>query len=200
MKKRKIRFYDIPTLEKIAKTFLEKYNDSDTLEVNIEYIIEGKLGWEIICAPNLIEDHNIEAYISKDKKIYMDPYLMDYKERKYRFTLAEEVAHHLLHSDVYKECNDLEDHLKVYNAITVKEYKRMDRNVKYLAASILMPADLFEKQAFAIYERVDKNKYKTNEEVLYKVSLELSKVFVVNDFPAKIRFQNLGLDRKLITL
>ena len=49
MKEPSVNFYDIPTLENIANSFLEEFHDSSDVEVDIEYIIEGKLGGTIIC-------------------------------------------------------------------------------------------------------------------------------------------------------
>ena len=106
----------------------------------------------------------------------------------------------MLHRDVYADCNNLEEHLEVYDKIATSNYWRMDRNAKYLASAIIMPAESFEKQALAVYKKVDRKKYRTNEAVLYKVALELSIDFNVSDISAAIRFKNLGLHRKLITL
>ncbi len=200
MKEPKIKFYDIPTLEEIAKSFIKKYHDCNNLQVDIEFIIEEELGWAIVGVGSLIENHCIEAFVTKGKTIYIDSYLMNRKERKYRFTLAEEVAHFMLHRDVYADCNNLEEHLEVYDKIATSNYWRMDRNAKYLASAIIMPAESFEKQALAVYKKVDRKKYRTNEAVLYKVALELSIDFNVSDISAAIRFKNLGLHRKLITL
>lgn len=199
MKKTSIPFYDIPTLEKIAVAFLNAYFDRENLEVDIELIVEGKLKWSIVSIP-LIENYGAEAFVTRNKIIYIDPYLLDMRERKYRFTLAEEVAHYLLHKDVYGKCDTLEDHLDIYEQITGREYWRMDRNAKYLAAAILMPATSFEEQAFAIYDKIDKKRYSTNEAVLHKIAHDLSNDFNVNEISSQIRFKNLGLHKKLITL
>lgn len=200
MKRPKIQFYDIPTLEEIAKTFIEKYHNKNDIQVDIEYIIEEKLGWSIVGINSLIENHCIEAYVTKGKTIYIDSYLMDCKERKYRFTLSEEVAHFMLHRDLYANCKNLEEHLEIYDNITTSDYWRMDRNAKYLASAIIMPAEPFEKQALSRYKRIDRKRYRTNEAVLYRVALDLSNDFNVSDIAAEIRFKNLGLHRKLITL
>ncbi|MFH1847139.1 MAG: ImmA/IrrE family metallo-endopeptidase [Candidatus Omnitrophota bacterium] len=200
MKKLDIKFYDIPTLEQIAKTFTDTYHKTKTLEVDIDYIIEKCLGWTIEARGSLVENHCIEAFVTKNKVIYVDAYLMDCKERKYRFTLAEEVAHYTIHRIIYADCNNLEEHLNIYDRITANEYWRMDRNAKYLASAILMPAEIFEKRAFELYEKIDKKKYKTNEAVLCKITLDLSNDFNISDIASKIRFKNLGLHRKLITI
>jgi Zn-dependent peptidase ImmA (M78 family) len=200
MKKIDIPFYDLPTLERIAKAFLIAYNDPNKSEVDIELIIEEQLGWQIVALEGLMENYSIEAYVSKGNTLYMDPYLIDWQERRYRFTLAEEVSHFLIHKDIYANCKNLEEHLERYEQITGQEYWRMERNAKYLASAILMPSDIFEKESIALYEKIDRKKYKTNQDVLYKITLELSNIFNVSDMASKIRFKNLGLHNKLISL
>ena len=76
----------------------------------------------------------------------------------------------------------------------------MDRNAKYLASAIVMPAKSFEEKAFEICRNVNRRIYATNEAVLYKIALDLSNAFNVSDLASEIRFKNLGLHRKLITL
>lgn len=200
MKKPTIAFYDIPTLERIATSFVEEFHDSEDAAVDIEFIIEGKLGWTIKCHGTLIDTHSVEAFITNKKVIYIDSFLANSWERKYRFTLAEEVAHYILHRSLYTGCKNLEEHLAIYESLSDSTYKRMDRNAKYLAAAILMPSVTYEKLAFDIYGRLDKKIYSTNEAVLYKIALDLSNSFNVSDWSSRIRFKNLGLHRKLITL
>ena len=48
----KIVFYDIPTLEEMARVFLDKYHDKKHLEVDIEYIAEAKFGWAGVHKPS----------------------------------------------------------------------------------------------------------------------------------------------------
>lgn len=201
MQKPEIQFYDIPTLEEIATTFLKKYNDPEVFPVDIEFILEEQLGWNIVGWESLTENYyGIEAFLTNGKTIYIDSYLMNHKERKYRFTLAEELSHFILHKDIYAKCRSLEEHLEIYDNITTTEYWRMDRNAKYLASAILMPSASFEKQANLIYDKVDRKIYSTNEQILYKMTLQLSNDFNVNDIASRIRFKNLGLHRKFITL
>lgn len=200
MNKIDIPFYDRPTLERIAKAFLIAYNIPSKSEVDIELIIEDQLGWRIVALEGLMENYKIEAYVSKGNTLYIDPYLIDWQERRYRFTLAEEVSHFLIHKDIYKDCKNLEEHLERHEQITSEEYWRMERNAKYLASAILMPSDTFEKESIALYEKIDRKKYKTNQDLLYKITLDLSNIFNVSDMTSKIRFKNLGLHNKLISL
>ena len=196
----KITFYDIPTLEEMARVFLDKYHDKKHLEVDIEYIAEAKLGWCIMPFSSLTDLHGIEAFAVRGKTIYIDQYLMDHKERKYRFTIAEELAHVILHEQLYEHCTSVEEHLDIYGDIKVEDYWRMDRNAKYLASAIILPAKNFEEKALEIYRSLDRKKYTTNEIIIYAIQSKLTELFNVNDIVVEIRFKNLGLHRKLLTL
>lgn len=201
MCKPKIQFYDIPTLESLAGEFLSQFHDKKKLEVDIEYILEGKLGYMILPFSSLAEFHGIEAAVlPKRKTIYVDQYLMDYKERKYRFTLAEELSHIILHKELYAECSDIDDMYDIYEKISAEDYHRMDRNAKYLASAMLLPADAFKKRAIEIYEQIDRKKVKTNEKIIYRIVTQLTEDFNLGDYPTAIRFGNLGLHHQLISL
>lgn len=196
-----IQFYDIPTLEKLAKEFLDQFHNKTKLKVDIEYILEAKLDYRIIPFSSLVEFHGVEAILLLNRKtIYVDHYLLDYKERKYRFTLAEEVSHIILHKDIYTNCREIDDMYDIYESISAEQYHRMDRNAKYLAGAILLPAESFKNRAIEIYESIDKKTVKTNEEIIYKVVTQLSEEFNTGDYATAIRFGNLGLHHQLVSL
>jgi len=71
----------------------------------IEYIIESGFGIRIDPVPLKVQ-FAVEAFPAIGKNIiYVDIGLMDdeRQERRYRFTLAEELAHIILHADIYKK-------------------------------------------------------------------------------------------------
>ncbi len=56
-----------------------------------------------------------------------------------RFTLAEELGHLLLHAEVYRKCATLEQSIERYLELPPSDIDRMDRNVRYVGAAILVP-------------------------------------------------------------
>jgi hypothetical protein len=91
----------------VASKFLKEYNPSNVIPVPIEEIIEFGLKMDIIPIPGLKDISvdaglDIDAFISSDlKSITIDQYTMEKRENRYRYTLAHEIAHKLLHEDIY---------------------------------------------------------------------------------------------------
>lgn len=188
-----IPLYDKPTLELIASQFLEAFHNASELEVDVELILEKDLNYHLIPFSSLAHMHGIEAAVLfTSRVIYIDQYLLDHKEHKCRFTIAEEIAHILLHKDVYKNCRRIEDVFKVNECITAEQHRKMERNAKYLAAAILMPEKSFRKRALEIYneKKITLSDYQS---LMFSITCQLSKEFNVGDYTAGIRFSELGL-------
>ena len=83
-----------------ADNFLARYNQSHKIPVPIEEIVEFSLGLNIIPLPGLQKIFDTVAFISGDfKSINVDKFVLENRERRYRFSLAHEVGHFLLHKD-----------------------------------------------------------------------------------------------------
>jgi Zn-dependent peptidase ImmA (M78 family) len=83
-----------------ADSFLAQYNPGKKIPVPIEEIVEFSLGLNIIPLPGLQKAYDTVAFISSDfKSIYVDKFVLEDRERRYRFSLAHEVGHYLLHKD-----------------------------------------------------------------------------------------------------
>ena len=94
-----IRFYTIAELEEVAEIFISKFNDPpNRIPIEIDLIAERDLNISIIDFSMLREKYGLEAFLALGKKtIYIDTALMDldlYLNR-YRFTIAEEIAHRI---------------------------------------------------------------------------------------------------------
>jgi Zn-dependent peptidase ImmA (M78 family) len=97
-----------------ADAFLSKYNPMGTVPVPIEEIIEFQLRLNIIPLPNLQNLYDTVGFISSDfKSINVDKFILEKRERRYRFSLAHEVGHLWLH----KAC------LSAFNFKSIEEWK-----------------------------------------------------------------------------
>src|SRR2546430_809327 len=91
-------------LRRKAQAFLEKHNPHGTIPVAIEAIVEFDFGIDIVPTPGLQEAFEIVGYISKDlRSIYVDQYVFEHREKRYRFSLAHELAHRILHADLFEQ-------------------------------------------------------------------------------------------------
>lgn len=198
------RIYSKVELEDLASAFLRKFHKPpDSLPVDIELITERDLGIQIIPFASLQLLYGIEAFITLSRKtIYVDPFLMDLdqNERRYRFTIAEEVAHGIIHQDLFKGIKKPEDYLALYNQLNPETYRWMDRNAKYLAGAILMPGNLFEAKATELFQQLPASPAKStklSEIDQIRIIAGLADLFQVSQYSAAIRFSHLGLDRRL---
>lgn len=91
-------------LRRFADRFLAERHPSGTVPTPIEEIVEFGLGINIIPLPGLHADHGIDGFLSADMtEISVDLYVFESRPARYRFTLAHEVAHVVLHGDSLKQ-------------------------------------------------------------------------------------------------
>lgn len=90
-------------LREAADRFLAEHGATDAVPVPIEEIVEFGLGINIIPLPGLQVGHEIDGFLSADMtEISVDLYVFDNRPARYRFTLAHEAGHIVLHGDVLK--------------------------------------------------------------------------------------------------
>jgi len=93
-------------LRKYADDFLNRYHPDDNLPIPIEEIIEFQLKLNIIPVKELKNVHDIDGWLTSDlRSIIVDEYQIEHFENRYRFTLAHEVSHLVLHKKVYESAN-----------------------------------------------------------------------------------------------
>jgi uncharacterized protein DUF955 len=90
-------------LREIANRFLVEHGASDAVPVPIEEIVEFALGINIVPLPGLHAEHDIDGFLSADMtEISVDLSVFESRPARYRFTLAHEVGHIVLHGDALK--------------------------------------------------------------------------------------------------
>ena len=96
-------FHSYPDIRKIVEEYRESCGLEEQIPVNVEKLVDVILKINIIPIPSLYRSHEINAFISNDfKKIYVDEYLYINLESQYRFTLAHELGHMVLHGSFYR--------------------------------------------------------------------------------------------------
>lgn len=91
-------------LRGVADRFLAQHDAASSIPVPIEEIVEFKLGINIIPLPGLHDDHEVDGFLSADMtEISVDMRVFESWPARYRFTLAHEVGHLVLHGDLLKE-------------------------------------------------------------------------------------------------
>lgn len=189
--------YERGQLENIAAQVIERFHKPPgSLPVDIELIIERDFGITILPFQELLTLYGFEAFIALSRKnIYVDPSLLDLdqNENRYRFTLAEELAHGILHRNLYQAISTPDDYHEMLMNIKPEIHDAMDRDAKHLAGAILMPASMYRERALQIFHEADRTKYKTSMELQVEIAAQLAPVFGVSGQASWVRFNKLGL-------
>ena len=144
----KIRDYRLYELERIAADALR---DAERClkgrRVDIERLILEKFKLKIESFADLRRRWDTYAFIDTTSMvIFIDADLMNEirLEKKYRFTLAEELAHFLIHRYLFANCRTIEGRMKIEEMLDERTRAYMESNAKALASAILMPKDTSE--------------------------------------------------------
>ena len=121
-----------------AREVLSKYWDGK-FPVDVEMICD-KLGVGILPVPNLAEIFHVDAYIAVDfKVIYVDEDEFKKESYRYRFSVAHELGHLILHRKYYpNDVGDLRRWINISYRV-VNDFAEYQAN--YFAGSLLAPED-----------------------------------------------------------
>src|SRR3990170_5433471 len=99
-----IPVYSYEDLRKKADEFLLKYHPSANIPVPIEEIVEFDFRINIVPVLGLQREFEVEGFTSGDlKNIYVDEYVYTDRITRFRFTLAHEMGHIVLHTVICTE-------------------------------------------------------------------------------------------------
>lgn len=88
-------------LRDIAVQFLAEHHPDGTIPIPIEEIIDFRLGLNIIPMPGLRKFFDIDGYVSRNlRDISVDQYIQESRPDHYRYVLAHELSHVLIHGGV----------------------------------------------------------------------------------------------------
>lgn len=148
-----LKEYDLPELERIAQEQHEAWGHGFNIPVDIDYVLESISDVILDCYPGLKANHGIEGMSGMNDgvlAIYIDNKLMDLDSKKNRcnMTIAEEVAHILLHRKAIETVRTPEDFIALHNS---PNWYKCERNAKWLAAALLMPSKDLINDSHKIY-------------------------------------------------
>ncbi|MFZ5830011.1 MAG: ImmA/IrrE family metallo-endopeptidase [Planctomycetota bacterium] len=157
-------------LESRAQEFLKEHHPSRQLPVPIEWIIESRFGLDIVPVPGMQEHFDVVAYITQDKReIRVDEYVYLHRENRYRFSLAHELGHLVLHPGLFEQLHftDVQSWKHtVTNCIPDREYGFVEWHANEFAGRVLVPSqelsdsfrrcrDMAEKRGLILREGCD---------------------------------------------
>lgn len=195
-KKPQIHDYPLWQLEHIAQDVLKNAESYiNEYRVNIEKVIEDRYGIIIDIHYRLQQECGVMAYtLINANRLFIDDKLMDDPRltKRYRFTLAEELAHFIIHKDIYGSCRTIVERIGMEQLLTSQEQWFLETNAKALASAILMPKNIIEGRIEQLFSSIGRN-----PEHIAAIIKILSHDFDVNPQAVKRRLTNLGYHRKI---
>jgi hypothetical protein len=126
---------------------IEKTNNFLDLPVKVE-ILAAKSGHNIELIPDLQKEFGIKgmAYNNTSKKqfeIFIDSNHYFIETDSCPFTIAEELAHIILHSKIFDQIESIEDRIALETNSTESNHQVIEKQAKSVASELLLPTCLF---------------------------------------------------------
>ena len=183
-------------LREHARKFLAKYHSDMTIPVPIEEIIEFKLKADIVPIPGLHTLLEIDGFTSSDlKRIFVDERVYNRYNNRYRFTLAHEVGHIVLHKDYYNQCSfrSIHEWMTFQEDLPSDHRIMMEGQANQFAGLILVPPLQLKRSAEKLFEQAAEHGISpvaSREAIMAAIPSSIAKHFGVSQQTAKIRLQS----------
>ncbi len=171
---------------KRAGEFLREYHPSLELPIPIERIVEFGLGLDIVPMPNLYTNFRINGFLTADRTaVYVDERQYLFYPEKYRFTLAHEVGHLVLHGGFYADINgkNLDEYIEYIGCMGEETLDRFEVQSNLFAEQVLVPERELLRVTSEVIEQHAEELEKigaSNQVILPYISNFIAKVFEVS--------------------
>ncbi len=185
--------YEVRELEQRAEQFLAEHSEQPlSIPVDVDLLLERLPGVDLDIWRDLRDTHRLEGMVMREPEtgklfIFIDEWLADNQPTRYRMTVAEELAHLILHRELIGQINrpgdfrELQQHYR---------WHTMERNAKRLAAAVLMPAKFIVDESNLLYPRlVHTAGYDNPEAIRRTLAAALAKKFSVSTQAMTIRLK-----------
>lgn len=142
-------FLSYDDLRQRARDFLHTYHPSGAIPVPIEEIIELEYEIDIIPVPGLHNAFEVDGFISSNlKALTVDAFVYNHRPGRYRFTLAHELAHVVLHRRVYlaQRFRTVEDWKRFQREMDEEDRRWMEWQAYAFAGLVIVPPDPLRDQ------------------------------------------------------
>jgi len=186
-----------------AEDFRTQYWPESTLPIDIERVVEKRMGLNIEPMPGLFAELGIDAFLRTDLTgivVDQESFLDNKFANRLRFSFTHELGHFYLHQEIYKGLEILTVlEWKTYmTSIPEKEYRFLEYQANELAGRFLVPRNrLIEELDICVKQLISKDlkEYliKDPEAVLSRISPALCKPFGVSYAVIEKRVEREGL-------
>lgn len=185
-----------------AESFLTSYHPIFSLPIPIEEIIDLKLGINIVSIPGLKNDlgkigFDVDAFImSNFKDIMVDEYIYNYVNTRFRFSLAHEIGHMILHKELYRQKSvaSRDEYIEFIRNLNPKILDVVEKQADEFAGLVLIPRKILEKEFTAAVSQIEKLTHVSIQDdpkfIISEVTENiLSRKFNVSSIPIEIRLK-----------
>jgi len=149
-----VPWLEIDDLRRRAEDFLRQKHPGGELPVPVELIVE-RMGIDIVPVPDFRRLMDLEACTSADlSTIRVDKYVYEQIDRRYRYTLAHELGHMVLHPQIFAELREdihaQDAWIELIRGIPANIQSRLEWQAYTFAGLFLVPT----KPLLARYEAV----------------------------------------------
>lgn len=138
-----VPWMDYGEIRKEVDSFLERYHPSITLPIPIDAIAERELGLNIIPLPGLYNVWDMDGFLYGNlSSIAVDEDVFAHSNPvRYRFTLAHEIGHLILHPQLYRLSNirDIGSWKSFVKTLPDTVYKKAEYQAYCFAGLVLVP-------------------------------------------------------------
>ena len=191
--------YSIRELELRAAETLTGYLEAPlAIPVDVDLLAERLPGVDLDYSPGILDRFGPPGVVFRQAPgaypIRVDMDVADHRLHFYRFTLAEEVGHILLHGTVIDQVTSTEE---VARLKSEPGYEDLDRNARWFASALLMPPIQLGRDARTIYtELVRSRGFADPEGVKRDLLRRLSRRYQVS--PAAMRYRLMHWPVKIV--
>ncbi len=131
-------------LRQQAHEFLAKYHPKGTIPVPIEEIVEFQFDIDIVPMPGLQTAFDVVSFLTSNlREIHVDEFVYRNRPGRYRFSLAHEIGHCVLHRDLYQQFrfSNISQWKEFLGTSSEREYRFLEWHANTFAGLVLVPHD-----------------------------------------------------------
>lgn len=195
--------FKCPFLDKLemwtkADNFRKEYWPENTLPIDMEQIIEMKMGIFIEPIPDLRREHDIDAFLKRDYSgvvVDLESFMEDRFQNRFRFSLAHEIGHLILHRNLFEKypIRSIEEWGLFITEIPDDQYRYIEYQANEFAGRLLVPGNVLMKEVENCVDLIKDPELieflkKSPEAIFPSISPMISRVFGVSDEVIQLRF------------
>jgi len=192
------KFIPPAVIEAAAIAFAKEHHPGGTAPVPIEELLDLKLGVNIVPVLGLLDQHNIDAFLSSDfQDLYIDQDQLERRYNRARFSLAHETGHLVLHREYISSRNI--DSIEQWKKVILGKgsgHAFLETQANMFASYLLMPTALLseafkkEKEAVREHPMLRENVLPDDKTLAPFIAKRIAKVFDVSEEAASNRLLN----------